>query len=742
VRVLREDVDALEARIRATPSVVALRLSALAAATGGRAILVVDQLEEVFTHVADATERERFLDAVLGAADDPLEPARVIVTVRDDFLGRIPRLKSLFTLAPLRREAIVETIRGPLRQVGYAPDDPSLVDRMLTELDGGPGELPLLQFACRQLWEARDEGRRLVLASAYASFGGVAGALAKHADDFLASLDANDLRVVRHLLLRLVSPEGTRLVREERVALDGLGPSAEGVLAGLTRARLVVRQRSRDSGAPTLELAHEALIKRWERLVRWLDDAREERRLNAELESAALLWAQRGRRAEETWSGEALATAQHRIHELGLVPSADVLAFLDAGRARARTTATRRRAAALALVILLVTTTVGALLLAREFKQRQTQAELQHAELVQAGSNLGLFELHLEPFDWDPTTLRTAPAAVDALPALAFALHEVDDDREGPALASELVRTTVVSSTIATRRALRVEAPGMPVFLRIDGRGRAGSVCAPSWVRIKALPGWAERQRGAMRVLAVRFPTCEASRAGTVLVPEGPVIVGGPGEPPVTRTEDAEPERRVAAPAFRIDETELSNAAFEPFAELSWLTGHRRLTYPSDDVLPGVARRDHPAGGVDARLALAVCRFWGKRLPTWVEWSKAARGGLVLEDGPNRAPRRLLPWLGGAARPALRGVERACPKSCSVLDDRGTRSPYGVRDLVGNVAEWGVDVGPDADPALSLVLGGGWASDPKEELHTTALPNHRGRDSYTYDTGVRCVSAP
>ena len=52
-------------------------------------LLLVDQLEELETHVEDAPVRAAFLAAVASAADDALQPIRVIMTVRDDFLGRL-----------------------------------------------------------------------------------------------------------------------------------------------------------------------------------------------------------------------------------------------------------------------------------------------------------------------------------------------------------------------------------------------------------------------------------------------------------------------------------------------------------------------------------------------------------------------------------------------------------------------------------------------------------------------------
>ena len=58
-----------------------------------------------------------------------------------------------------------------------------IVDDMLATLEATPGALPLLQFAAAKLWEARDRKRRVLTRDSYHAMGGVAGALASHADE-------------------------------------------------------------------------------------------------------------------------------------------------------------------------------------------------------------------------------------------------------------------------------------------------------------------------------------------------------------------------------------------------------------------------------------------------------------------------------------------------------------------------------------------------------------------------------
>ena len=101
---------------------------------------------------------------------------------------------------------------------------------MIAAVEGEPASLPLLQFTARRLWEQRDEEHRTLTRAAHNAIGGVAGALARHADGVLEGLGPDEVGVTRRLLLRLVTPEGTRQVLGRGALLDGLGPEAPVVL--------------------------------------------------------------------------------------------------------------------------------------------------------------------------------------------------------------------------------------------------------------------------------------------------------------------------------------------------------------------------------------------------------------------------------------------------------------------------------------------------------------------------------
>jgi WD40 repeat protein len=369
-----------EEDLATTPSLLALSLQRQAEASGARLLLVVDQLEEVYSLVDDPAERRAFLEAIAAAADDPEGPVRVLVTLRDDFLGRVAEspasrdaLSQVVILHNPEPEQLVEMLTGPLDRVGYGFEDGQLPEEIAAAVAGEPACLPLLSFACAKLWERADVDERTLTREAYEAIGGVEGALAKHAEELLDALTHDERDIARRLALRLVTPARTRRVIARDELLEGLPQSASRVSDKLVGGRVVVVRKGRE-GPSELELAHESLITRWARLARWLDESRDEVAFLAEIGEVAQGWARRGSHHEEAWQGKMLQEALARAERCESLPG-KVDAFLRAGvRRRDRTVRTRRALVATAVALL----TVAIVVLAA--KEREAQQERQRAE--------------------------------------------------------------------------------------------------------------------------------------------------------------------------------------------------------------------------------------------------------------------------------------------------------------------------------------------------------------------------
>ncbi|HTJ47601.1 MAG TPA: protein kinase [Kofleriaceae bacterium] len=395
--------------MRPGPSPMASLTSRLASRPArGTFVLVVDQLEELFTLCDDAGERARFADAIARLARTADDPVRVVFTIRDDFLLRAEAMPAwrariahgltlVTTPAPddLRR-ILVE----PLRRAGYELDDPALADEIVRAIADAPGALALLSFTASRLWELRDRRFRQLSRKAYASIGGVGGALAQHAEATLTAMPADDQRLVREAFRHLVTAEGTRAVlsRDELAQIlaremaprRGAGPrpkaepSATGeagargpgvapraapgiVVELLVEARLVVVS---EGAGERVEIAHEALLDAWPRLVTWRREDAEGARLRDQLRAAARQWEDRGRPTGLLWRGDALAEYRMwRMRTAGALTTVEE-AFADASLADARRTR-RRRTGAMAIAFAALASGVIALLFSNAAANRQ-----------------------------------------------------------------------------------------------------------------------------------------------------------------------------------------------------------------------------------------------------------------------------------------------------------------------------------------------------------------------------------
>jgi len=379
--------------LREAPGRLSLRLVDLAGLDQSRVLLFVDQLEELYTLVEDPEQRRLFMQALCSAADDPEGPVRVVFTLRDDFLGRVAETAAarevLGRVTVLRSPgpaALEEILVCSAASVDYAFDDPGLVDGMVKDVHGEVAALPLLQVTGQMLWQRRDQGRRHLRRADYDAMGGVAGALAHHADDVLAGLSGDQIGVVRGLMLRLVTSEGTRRIMPRGELIEGMGVDAGAMLDRLVERRLLLARKSRSGGSDAeMELVYESLIRSWSRLARWLEESREERGFIEDASQAAALWARRGRPAPELWTGDALRIALTRLDQVASVPER-VREFLHAARAREEARRIRRRNGLVALFAALVGLAILFGALAYEASRQRSVSEQRQAEVLLEGA--------------------------------------------------------------------------------------------------------------------------------------------------------------------------------------------------------------------------------------------------------------------------------------------------------------------------------------------------------------------
>jgi WD40 repeat protein/class 3 adenylate cyclase len=369
----------------------------LDASPDAKVVLIVDQAEEVFTLCHDEEERRLFVELLAHAAEENAQ-TMVILALRADFYGHCATYPSLAALVqdhqslvgPMREGEIRRAIELPATKAGLHFED-GLVARILDDVGSEPGSLPLLSHALLETWSKRQD--HTMTTNAYLESGGVRGAIARTADAVYQQLEPEQQEVARRIFLRLAEPgHGTEDTRR-RASLSELLPggdeqaAVEEVLDILARARLIT------VGLDLVEVSHEALIREWPLLRRWLDEDREGLQLHRRLTDDASEWVRYDRDPGMLYRGARLSAASEWAEGREQQLSADEREFLEHARAareseleRARRRQRRLLGVAITLAVLLALARAAALFALNQRSKAQREERSATARALVRGA--------------------------------------------------------------------------------------------------------------------------------------------------------------------------------------------------------------------------------------------------------------------------------------------------------------------------------------------------------------------
>jgi WD40 repeat protein len=427
--------------LKRTLSELARDLRAVHAANEAQILVTVDQSEELFS-AADNAGAEQFL-RVLNALQDERLPFLVALTLRSDYLGELQQSPALtspfeeFSLKPMPLARVRDIIEGPARAAGLTVDDALIAAAMKDAATADA--LPLLAFALRELYDRFGQNRHLTL-DAYHALGDDAGQLSplenavrRKADEVLAAAKPSeeDLRALREAFapaMVRVNAEGEYVRRPAR--FDDLPLHARQLLERLAKARLLIIQKEQD--LTIIEVAHEALLRKWPLLRGWLDEEREFLIGKDQLERDLLDWenAPTHEKTDALLTGLKLTRARIWLIEKPLQLTEHERRFIQASIAHCEAEAARRersrrrmQQASVSAAIILALCLLGAVWGWWIAKARQATAESRELaamaeQEVGAGGDLGL-------------ALRTAVQAAERS-ATDQAEHALRTVLEGP----------------------------------------------------------------------------------------------------------------------------------------------------------------------------------------------------------------------------------------------------------------------------------------------------------------------
>jgi WD40 repeat protein len=313
-----QDVGAksnFEAELRRDKRSLAKALFEATLTDGINRFLVIDQFEELFTLCSDTAIRQAFVNNLLHIVQNPQPTLKVVLALRADFYSHCFEYEELtqhithssLIVAQMDPEEIAEAILHPAAK-GQWKLQASLVDQMLIDVGSEPGALPLLSHALLETWNHRRE--RIMTLSGYREAGGVDGAIARTAETVFASLSENEQVIARGLFLRLtgvLEQEAPDTRRRADFTEIGDDPVTKNVQQQLIQARLITADEQ------GLQVAHEALIRKWPRLQRWLDADRQGIIIHRRLTNSAQMWVNNNQDGSFLYTGLRLEEADQWV---------------------------------------------------------------------------------------------------------------------------------------------------------------------------------------------------------------------------------------------------------------------------------------------------------------------------------------------------------------------------------------------------------------------------------------------
>lgn len=360
-----------------------------------RFVLFIDQFEEVFTQINNEEERQAFLNMLAHAGT--VENGRVIIlfAMRSDFVSNCatyPALNEMLSqqfrqIGAMQPEELVSAIALPAKEVGLPIED-ELIARIINDMKGEPGALPLMQFALKDLFDSQQEQGGVIALTLkdYLNHGGIHKSLERHADKSFTQLSENEQELARSIFSGLIEiGRGTQDTK--RTALfDELIPAntrAEDVLVivqKLADARLIITDEQ--AGKDTVTISHEKLIEAWPWLKKLVNENREVIALQNEIAADAKEWEDRKRDASYLYTGGRLANVREQLEKQKLALSHLAQEFVRAGRAR------QRRAQAFLISVVSVVLIIA--IVASVVFQTQAKANFEIANTAQSASTFAV----------------------------------------------------------------------------------------------------------------------------------------------------------------------------------------------------------------------------------------------------------------------------------------------------------------------------------------------------------------
>ncbi len=275
---------------------------------------LVDQFEELLRYretSEDANnESFQFVNLILHAVQQTDTPTYVSLNMRSDFIGEcsvFPGLTQMingsnYLVPQMGRAQMRLAIEGPVA-VGGGKISPRLVKKLLSDIGDHQDQLPIMQHALMRTWDYwvanREVGEPLDLRH-YNAIGKISQALSLHANEAYDELSSDGKEIAEVLFKSITEKnqenQGLRRPSKIKLVSELAGATEEEVIKVVEcfrrtgRSFLMPGSHVELTGATSIELSHESLMRIWTRLSNWVEEEFESAQLYRRVSNAAALY--------------------------------------------------------------------------------------------------------------------------------------------------------------------------------------------------------------------------------------------------------------------------------------------------------------------------------------------------------------------------------------------------------------------------------------------------------------------
>jgi len=290
-------------------------------------LIFIDQFEELFT-LAKPESLVPFVNMILLARRKPF--IRVIITMRSDYLSQAIEYSYLaellnsgtFLLSTPKRDKLRLMIERPAERAGLLIED-GLTERLLDDIGDNPGNVSLMGYVLDELYSLSEDTN--LTFRHYEQLGGMASSVGNRAErtyNQLSGTDEEKRQQFHRIFRELVTVDEKGTAARIRASIDRIIEADIPFVEAFVRARLFIRDNK------TVELAHEILIRGWDRLKAWVDETSVDLQSLRQLQTAVYEWISNERPEYLLWPHERLSLTYDMLERLEIKPSQDIEEFI------------------------------------------------------------------------------------------------------------------------------------------------------------------------------------------------------------------------------------------------------------------------------------------------------------------------------------------------------------------------------------------------------------------------------